>query len=125
MLKGRKTIIVVDDDRTNLTVARNVLLEKHNILTVSSGEKLFGILEKVTPHLILLDVKMPEMDGYDVIKILKANAKTADIPVLFLSAMSDSDSEVKGLSLGAVDYVFKPFSTELLRKRKTVRMRHL
>ena len=117
MLDARKTIIVVDDDKTNLTAARNALLESHNVLTTASGKNLFGILEKVVPDLILLDVLMPDMDGYDVIKILKSNAKTADIPVLFLSAQSDNESEVKGLELGAADYIFKPFSRELLIRR--------
>ena len=113
----RKKIIMVDDDRTNLTVARNVLIEKYDVFTVPSGEKLFGLLEKVSPDLILLDIEMPEMSGYEVIKILKDTDSTIDIPVIFLTTRVDPESEIEGLNLGAVDYIFKPFSRELLIKR--------
>jgi len=108
---------MVDDDLTCLTVAKNNLVDRYDIFTIPSGSKLFNILKKVTPDLILLDIEMPEMSGYDVIKVLKNNENTADIPVIFLTAKIDPESEVKGLSLGAVDYITKPFSKELLLKR--------
>jgi putative two-component system response regulator len=75
------------------------------------------ILEKNIPDLILLDVEMPEMNGYEVIKVMKGKAETAQIPVIFLTAKSDGESELEGLSLGAIDYIFKPFSPLLLLKR--------
>ncbi|MCL2811386.1 MAG: response regulator, partial [Clostridia bacterium] len=105
-----KSIIMVDDDTTNLTVARNNLAGKYTFFTAPSGAKLFQILEKVTPDLILLDIAMPEMDGFAIIKLLKSTKKTWDIPVIFLTAKIDPESEVKGLDLGAVDYITKPFS---------------
>jgi len=114
---GRELIVMVDDDITNLNVARNNLVGKYNILTAPSGEKLFALLEKVTPDLILLDIEMPEMDGYKVIKKLKGVSKTSRIPIIFLTAKIDPENEVKGLNLGAVDYITKPFSRELLLKR--------
>ena len=117
MDSGRDIIIMVDDDVTNLTVARNNLSGRYNVATVPSGEKLFALLEKVTPALILLDIEMPEMDGYEVIKVLKSREKTAHIPIIFLTAKIDPESEVTGLYLGAVDYITKPFSRELLLKR--------
>ena len=110
-------IIMVDDDLTNLIVARNNLIGKYDILTAPSGEKLFRLLEKVTPDLILMDVEMPDMNGYEVIQVLKNTGKTAHIPVIFLTARQDPESEIMGLNLGAVDYVTKPFSKELLIKR--------
>ena len=113
----REIIIMVDDDVINLTVARNNLIGKYDVVTVPSGKKLFGILERVTPDLILLDIEMPDMDGYEAIKKLKSTGKTAHIPVIFLTAKIDPHDEVMGLNLGAVDYITKPFSKELLIKR--------
>ncbi|MDR3300813.1 MAG: response regulator [Candidatus Accumulibacter sp.] len=113
----RKTIILVDDNISNLTIGKNVLRDKYNVFTVSSGEKLFKMLEKITPNFIMLDIEMPEMDGYAVIRELKKNPQTAPIPVIFLTARNDSNSELEGLSLGAVDYISKPFSPPLLLKR--------
>jgi len=117
MEKNREIIIMVDDDITNLTVARNNLAGTYKVLTAPSGHKLFLLLEKVIPALILLDIEMPEMDGYEVMEKLKENRKTADIPVIFLTSKIDPESEIKGLNLGAVDYITKPFSRDLLIKR--------
>ena len=122
MMKNRYTIIVVDDDLTNLTVARNAIADKHDVFPAPSGEKLFVLLEKLTPDLIILDVEMPEMNGYEVMKILKGREDTADIPVIFLTGVIDPFSEVEGLGLGAVDYITKPFSKELLLKRIEIHM---
>jgi len=108
---------MVDDDITNLNVARNNLAGAYSIVTVPSGEKLFSLLEKISPSLILLDIEMPVMNGYEVMKKLKSDEKTAHIPVIFLTAKIDPASEVEGLNLGAVDYITKPFSRELLIKR--------
>jgi len=113
----RKKIIMVDDDRTNLTVASEMLGYEYTIFTVTSANKLFGMLEKVMPDIILLDVEMPDMNGYEVIKILKASEKYANIPVIFLTSLIDSENEIKGLNLGAVDYLYKPFAKERLLKR--------
>ena len=113
----RKKIIMVDDNITNLTVAKNLLVDSYDIFTAPSAKKLFLLLEKLTPDLILLDIEMPEMNGYETIEILKKNEAAAKIPVIFLTADYTQESEAKGLSLGAVDYVTKPFSQELLLKR--------
>jgi len=116
MSNGRDTIVMVDDNITNLTVARNNLAEQFNVATVPSGEKLFQILEKVTPALILLDIEMPEMNGYEVLKILKNGEKAAHVPVIFLTATVNFKSEIV-LNSGAVDYITKPFERETLIKR--------
>lgn len=114
---NRNKIILVDDKIVNLTVGRNALAEKFDVFTVPSGEKLLALLTKVMPDMILLDIEMPEMNGYEVIKILKSNPETEHIPVIFVTARDDTGSELEGLSLGAIDYVSKPFSPPLLLKR--------
>ncbi|MDR0720812.1 MAG: response regulator [Treponema sp.] len=117
MAKTRKTILLVDDDQMHLNMGKDILKDIYNVFPIPSGKKLFEILEKVSPDIILLDIEMPEMDGYEVIKRLKTDAKTADIPVIFLSAHIDPGHELEGLGLGAVDYIFKPFSPILLIRR--------
>ena len=117
MEKSRSTIIVVDDDITNLTITKNTLIGKYDILTAPSGAKLFSLLEKIVPDLILLDIEIPGMNGYEIIGELKSNPATAEIPVIFLTSTIDPESEVNGLNLGAIDYITKPFSSELLLKR--------
>jgi len=118
----RKIVIIVDDSLTNLNLARNALSMKYDVFTISSGKKLFQILEKVTPDIILLDIEMPEMDGFEVIELLKKNEQTANIPVVFLTAAIDPQSELRGLSLGAVDYITRPFSQQLLLKRVEIHL---
>jgi len=122
MANELKKIIMVDDDVTNLIVAKNAFADKYDIFTVPSGKKLFQLLEKVSPDMILLDIEMPEMSGYEVIKILKNSKKTEDIPVIFLTGRIDPESEIDGLSMGAIDYIAKPFSQQLLLKRIEVHM---
>jgi putative two-component system response regulator len=120
MSETRKRVILVDDNPINLKLARNTLMGKYDVFTVPSAEKLFELLEKTSADIILLDVMMPEMSGYDAIKVLKNNPKTADIPVIFLTSKSDTNSELEGFIQGAVDYVSKPFSPQLLLKRVDV-----
>jgi putative two-component system response regulator len=109
--------MLVDDDQVHLNAGKNILKNLYNVFPIASGKKLFEMLDKVAPDLILLDIEMPDMDGYAVIKKLKENANTVDIPVIFLSAHIDPGHELEGLGLGAVDYVFKPFSPILLMRR--------
>jgi putative two-component system response regulator len=113
----RKAVFLVDDDLTNLTVGIEALEEYYDVITLSSGGLLLRTLEKNIPDLILLDVDMPGMNGYDTIRAIKSNPRTAGVPVVFLTAKSDGGSELEGLSLGAVDYISKPFSEPLLLKR--------
>jgi len=113
----RKTIFIVDDDLTNLTVGASALSGVYDVFTFFSGGLLLKRLARQVPDLILLDVDMPEMNGYDVITQLKGNNDTCHIPVIFLTAKSDGESELEGLSLGAIDYIAKPFSPPLLLKR--------
>jgi putative two-component system response regulator len=117
MTTDRKTIFLVDDDPTNLATGANALDEYYDVLTLNSGARLLNALGKNIPDLILLDVDMPEMNGYEAIKQIKNKPETANVPVIFLTAKSADESELQGLSLGACDYITKPFSPALLRKR--------
>jgi putative two-component system response regulator len=101
----------------NLSIAKNMLKTSYRVSTVPSAEQLFNLLADLTPDIILLDVEMPVMDGYHTMKKLKSVSDWAEIPVIFLTAQADESSEMTGLSLGAVDYVLKPFSAPLLLKR--------
>ncbi|MDR2124535.1 MAG: response regulator [Desulfovibrio sp.] len=118
----RKLVMLVDDNRTNLLAGKTALSEDYTVLTVPSASKMLQALEWRKPELILLDVDMPEMDGFEAINLLKENRETRDIPVIFLTAMEESTYELKGLQLGAVDYITKPFSPPLLRKRVALHM---
>jgi len=117
-----KNIVLVDDDMVNLTMGYDALASDYDVVTVDSGARLFKILDRFVPDLILLDIEMPEMNGYDVIKILKENEETKNIPVIFLTAKSSGDNELKGLSMGAIDYITKPFAPQLLQKRVEVHL---
>ncbi len=122
LVANRRKIMLVDDNITNLNIGKTALNDLYDVFTLPSGQKLLMLLEKLTPDLILLDIEMPEMNGYEVIKIIKSNPQTAAIPVVFLTAKSDIGSELEGLSLGAIDYISKPFSPPLLRKRIEVHL---
>ena len=110
-------IFLVDDNPINLNAGKTALQDRYTVVTIPSGDKLLSTLEKTKPDLILLDVEMPDMSGYDALKKLKANPRTAEIPVIFVTGKSEAADEFLGLSLGAVDYIAKPFSPPLLLKR--------
>jgi class 3 adenylate cyclase/CheY-like chemotaxis protein len=115
-------IILVDDNPSNLRAGKNVLSEKYEVFTAPSAAKLFEILADVKPAMILLDIDMPEMNGYGAIRILKKGEATKDIPVIFLTGKTDAEDELEGLDLGAVDYITKPFQPALLLKRIEVHL---
>ena len=109
--------MLVDDDAVCLRLGREILGEKYCLYPVQSGEDAFSVLRKVTPDLILLDIEMPGMDGHEVLRRLKAAPATRDVPVIFLTARNGPADELDGLSLGAIDFVTKPFSPSLLIRR--------
>ncbi|MDR1617955.1 MAG: response regulator [Treponema sp.] len=113
----RKKIVVVDDAVANLTVCRRVLGYRYDVFVLRSGVKLFHFLEKITPDVILLDIDMPVMNGYEVLRCLRAGEAAREIPVIFFSANRGPGYEAEGLSLGAADYIVKPCSPQLLLKR--------
>ncbi|OYT93293.1 MAG: two-component system response regulator [Burkholderiales bacterium PBB3] len=114
----RPTVMVVDDTAANLLLMNDLLQDHYTVKIASSGSRALKIANSdKTPNLILLDIMMPEMDGYEVLRQLKANLATRDIPVIFLTARSDERDEQMGLDLGAVDYITKPISPAIVLSR--------
>ncbi|MEX8519430.1 MAG: HD-GYP domain-containing protein [Leptothrix sp. (in: b-proteobacteria)] len=112
------TILVVDDNPDNLTVLGELLQAEHHVRAANSGARALQLAELAPrPDLILLDVMMPEMDGYQVLERLRADALTRDIPVIFVTAMINTDEEEHGLQLGAVDYITKPLRPAIVLAR--------
>ena len=114
MENGKKLIILVDDNPANLRIGKNVLSDKYTVATAPSAAKMFSLLENNHPIIILLDIDMPEMDGFEAMEALKSSPETRGIPVIFLTGMISSQDMEKGFSLGAVDYITKPFEPEAL-----------
>jgi signal transduction histidine kinase len=112
-----KTIFIVDDKDTNLLLAKTALEGMYKTYALPSAERMFKLAEKITPDLILLDIEMPEMDGFTAMEILKKNEKLKSIPVIFLTGKNDAASELHGFDLGALDFINKPFSAPVLLKR--------
>jgi len=115
MGKERKIIFLVDDSATSLDLGRAALSDEYNVYTFISGTLMLKALSKVTPDLVLLDVEMPELCGYEVLEILKERG--LEKPVIFLTAQDSIENELKGFSAGAVDFIKKPFSAPRLLKR--------
>ena len=114
----QKTIFVVDDNDTNLTQAKQVLEGRYRVFTLPSAEKLFVLLEKIHPDMILLDIEMPgRFNGFDAIVKLKESPDWQNIPVLFLTAWHEEMMVADGLDLGALDFILKPFPSPILLKR--------
>lgn len=117
-LAAEYKVLIVDDVPTNVMLVQAILKkEGYTLLTCDNGPKALKIAQEKHPNLILLDIMMPEMDGYEVLQHLKSNPDTNDIPVIIMSALSDMQSIVKGYQLGAIEYVTKPFQREELLKR--------
>jgi len=111
-------VLVVDDSPTNIDVLSNSLRPEYIVKAATSGEKALQIaFSDNQPDIILLDIMMPEMDGYEVCERLKSDPATQNIPVIFITAMSETVDEELGLGLGAVDYITKPFSPALIKAR--------
>ncbi len=116
--QAQKIVLVVDDSPDNIMVLKEVLGEEYTLRVATSGAKALEICRgAVKPDIILLDIMMPGMDGYEVCARLKADAETAGIPVIFVTAMTDEQNEVKGLGMGAIDYITKPISPTIVIQR--------
>ena len=109
-----KTIYVVDDSDTNLAMAEEALEDNFRVMTLPSALKMFVLLEKITPDLILLDIEMPGMNGFDALERLKTDAEWSKIPVIFLTGTNDASIEEKSKQLGAAGLITKPFVPSVL-----------
>ena len=119
----KKTVLLVDDAPANIQVANSILKDIYKIRIATSGAKALE-LANVTPppDLILLDVMMPEMDGYEVCARLKIAPETRDIPVIFLTGQTEIEDETRGFEVGAVDYIHKPFSPAIAKARVQIHL---
>ncbi len=113
----RATVLLIDDSPLIHKIVRRVLENQYEVITFTDGNEAVSKLNDIKPDLILLDVEMPEITGFDVIKLIKANPLIANVPVIFLTAKNDVEFELEALGLGAVDYINKPFANPLLMKR--------
>lgn len=113
----KPTILVVDDTASNIDILLETLGNEYDIMVALDGETALSQAKENQPDVILLDIMMPEMDGYEVCRRLKANKRTTEIPVIFVTAMNELVDEEKGLELGAIDYITKPFSPPIVKAR--------
>jgi CheY-like chemotaxis protein len=114
----QKLILIVDDTPTNIGVISGALRDSYKTKVATNGAKALAIAaEEEKPDLILLDVMMPEMDGYEVCRRLKADPTTSEIPIIFLTGQTSAEDETQGFDVGAVDYVHKPFSSAVVKAR--------
>ncbi|MGN7612135.1 response regulator [Magnetococcales bacterium HHB-1] len=118
MKNGRATILIVDDTPDNLSLLSGLLKSEYRLRIANNGTRALQALSVgALPDLILLDIMMPELDGFEVCRRLKEDPKTVNIPVIFLSAKTQTSDEIQGLQMGAVDYITKPFNPPLVLAR--------
>ena len=113
----KNSVLIVDDEIQNITVLSHILKADYTVYAVRKGTEALAAAEKHSPDIILLDIIMPETDGYAVFTELRASEKAKDIPVIFITGLGDATSEEKGLLLGAADYIAKPFSPGIVKLR--------
>jgi putative two-component system response regulator len=114
---SHRPVLVADDEPHNLAALRQILSPNHALVYARSGKETLSAVEKHHPSLILLDVSMPDMDGYSVCRQLKASARTEDIPVIFVTSLSEARDEAYGFAVGAVDYIIKPVNAAIVNAR--------
>ncbi|MCL2056062.1 MAG: diguanylate cyclase [Oscillospiraceae bacterium] len=115
--KRKRGILIIDDEKSNIVMLSHILSPDYTVYASKSGKNGIALAKNNLPDLILLDILMPEMDGYEVLSALKASKETKEIPVIFVTGLSDSGDEQKGLALGAADYIAKPFSPAIVKLR--------
>lgn len=116
-MNKRKTLLLVDDEAINLQVLQGILGSEYRLLFAKNGQRALDLSRSESPDLVLLDVMMPEMSGHEVCQMLKQDLATRNIPVIFVTALSDTDDEAQGFALGAVDYITKPVSPPIVLAR--------
>jgi diguanylate cyclase (GGDEF)-like protein len=113
----KPVILAVDDERSNLALLNRILSPEYTLLVAKSGQEALARVAEQAPDLILLDIVMPEMSGFEVLQSLKDNPDTAQIPVIFITGLDSAEDEETGLNLGALDYITKPFREAIVRTR--------
>ena len=120
----KNRVLIVDDEPGNIKILSSVLAGDYALSVATSGAQALQIAEVQTPDIVLLDMVMPEMDGIQVCEALKANEATKNIPVIFVTSMSDSVNEERGLDAGAVDYITKPISPPIVKARVKIHIQN-
>jgi len=124
MAEQSSEILIVDDNPENLRVLGNMLSkEGYTVRVAKTGKQALASIEKSSPELLLLDVHLPEMNGFEVCQTIKANVLHKNLPIVFLSALDDSFNKLKGFRAGAVDYMTKPFDVEEVKVRVKTHLR--
>ncbi|MBU5635143.1 response regulator [Geomonas sp. Red69] len=119
---GKKTVLVVDDTIDNLIILYKVLRSEYEVIGANSGAEALRLVQSTPPDLILLDIMMPEMDGYEVCRLLKQDPLLRDIPVMFITALNEEVDETRGFEAGAVDFINKPIKPAILARRVAVHL---
>ncbi len=114
---NKQSILIVDDDRINIDILVLLLKDEYKLGIAKNGSKALEYAQKHKPDLILLDIIMPDMNGFEVCAKLKEDAATKDIPIIFLTGMSHQEDKQRGLEAGAVDFIYKPIEAEDVMKR--------
>ncbi len=122
MTPDRETILVVDDLPENIDLMANILRDHYRVLIASNGQDALHTVRRHTPDLILLDIMMPDMDGYQVCQQLKQDPRSRDIPVIFVTALTETREEQRGLDLGAVDFLHKPCHPDIIKRRVRIHL---
>jgi len=123
MQEKENSILIIEDDEVSISILTEILSGVYDIHVARNGNDGIDMAQSIIPDLILLDVVMPVMNGYEVIKVLKNEPATQDIPIIFVTAMDKVDDERKGLMLGANDYIHKPFDWLIVMLRVGIQMR--
>ncbi|MDR3076376.1 MAG: response regulator, partial [Synergistaceae bacterium] len=118
----KSKVLIVDDTDLNIDILVDALGDRYDLYTAMDGESALAQVKTNPPDIILLDVVMPGMNGYDVCSILKSNPDTADIPIIFLTAMTEINEKARGFEVGAVDYMVKPFAILEVQARLDVHL---
>ena len=113
----KNRVLIVDDEKSNIEILGSILSPDYTVYMTKSGSSAIELANKHSPDLILLDILMPDMDGFEVLNALKASEKTRDIPVVFITGLDSVKDEEKGLALGAADFIHKPFSNSIVQSR--------
>lgn len=119
---NKQSLMIVDDNPLNIQLLVEVFSNDYDVIFASSGSEALKIIAQTHPDLILLDIQMPGMSGYEVCTALKSDPELCDIPVIFVTAMSQHDDEINGLELGAVDFITKPFNMTIVQLRVKTHM---
>ncbi len=121
---SKSHLLIVDDEPPNIRILSNILAEDYALSAATDGKQALALAKSQSPHLILLDMVMPEMDGLAVCEVLKAMDETRDIPVIFVTKLDAPENEEQGLLAGAVDYISKPVSPPIVKARVKIHIQN-